>query len=187
MNVGPGITAEFPVLTDEQVASVGRRGTRHHTTAGEVLYAAGDRGYDFIVIEAGEVDVLRPAMPNAPEALIATWGPGRFLGELNLLTGQSAIATARVRAPGVVHRIAPAQFRELQAADAEVSDLVLRVLLARRQALRQGEPARTLEILGSQQACTRSCSTASRWVVRPPPAHGSRTTWGSLPGSPASS
>ena len=150
MNVGPGITEQFPVLTDEQVASVARRGTRHHTTAGEVLYAAGDRGYDFIVIEAGEVDVLRPAMPNAPEALIATWGPGRFLGELNLLTGQSAIATARVRAPGVVHRIAPAQFRELMADDAEVSDLVLRVLLARRQALRGGEGARTLEILGSQ-------------------------------------
>jgi thioredoxin reductase (NADPH) len=150
MNVGPGITAEFPVLTDEQVASVARRGTRHHTMAGEVLYAAGDRGYDFIVIEAGEVDVLRPAMPNAPEALIATWGPGRSLGELNLLTGQSAIATARVRAPGVVHRIAPKQFRELMAADAEVSDLVLRVLLARRQSLRQGEGARTLELLGSQ-------------------------------------
>src|SRR4029453_4373338 len=43
-----------------------------------------------------------------------------------------------------------AQFRELMAADAEVSDLVLRVLLARRQSLRQGEGARTLEILGSQ-------------------------------------
>jgi hypothetical protein len=41
-----------------------------------VLYAAGDRGYDFIVIAAGEIDVLRPAMPNAPEALIAIWGPG---------------------------------------------------------------------------------------------------------------
>jgi hypothetical protein len=68
MNVGPGITAEFPVLTDEQVASVARPGTRHHTTAGEVLDAAGERGYDVIVIEAAEVDVLRPAMPNAPEA-----------------------------------------------------------------------------------------------------------------------
>jgi hypothetical protein len=76
MNVGPGIIAEFPVLTDEQVASVTRRGIHHHTTAGEVLDAAGERGYDFIVIEAAEVDVLRPAMPDAPEALIATGGPG---------------------------------------------------------------------------------------------------------------
>jgi hypothetical protein len=31
-----------------------------------VLDAAGERGYDFIVIEAAEVDVPRPAMPNAP-------------------------------------------------------------------------------------------------------------------------
>ena len=81
MNVGPGITAEFPVLTDEQVALVTRRGTRHHTTAGEVLDAAGERGYDFIVIEAAEVDVLRPAMPNAPEALIATWGPRSLVAD----------------------------------------------------------------------------------------------------------
>jgi hypothetical protein len=53
---------------------VARRGTRHHPTAGEVPYASGDRDYDFILIEAGTVDVLRPAMPNAPETLIATWG-----------------------------------------------------------------------------------------------------------------
>jgi hypothetical protein len=81
LNVGPGITAEFPLLTDEQVASVARRGTRHHTTAGEVLYAAGERGYDFIVVEAAEVDVLRPAMPNAPKALIATWGPRSLVAD----------------------------------------------------------------------------------------------------------
>lgn len=152
MTVGPGITAQFPLLTDAQVASLARRGTRHVTTAGEVLYAAGDRGYGFIVIEAGDVDVVRPAMPDAPETLIATWGPGQFLGELNLLTGQTAIATARVRSAGVVHRIAPAQFRELMAEDADVSDLVLRVLLARRESLRRGEGARVLEILGSQMS-----------------------------------
>ena len=68
------ITAQFPVLTDDQMAVVVRRGTRQVTTSGEVLYHAGDRGYDFIVIEAGEVDVVLPAMPNTPETLIATWG-----------------------------------------------------------------------------------------------------------------
>jgi hypothetical protein len=66
--IGPrlGSPRSSPLLTDEQVASLTRRGTHHHTTAGEVLDAAGERGYDVIVIEAGEVDVLRPAMPNAP-------------------------------------------------------------------------------------------------------------------------
>jgi thioredoxin reductase (NADPH) len=143
---------ESPLLTAEQLAAVARRGTRHVTAAGEVLYRAGDRGYDFIVIETGEVDVLRPAMPDAPETLIATWGAGRFLGELNLLTGQTAIATARVKAPGVVHRVRPTDFRALMAEDADLSDLVLRVLLARRESLRRGEGSRTVQILGSQMS-----------------------------------
>jgi thioredoxin reductase (NADPH) len=146
------VGAELPPLTDAQVVSLARRGTRHETNAGDVLYSAGDRGFDFVVIESGEVDVVRPAMPDAPEVLIATWGPGHFLGELNLVTGQTAVATARVKSAGVVHRIAPTQFRQLMSEDADVSDLVLRVLLARRESLRHGEGARVLEILGSQMS-----------------------------------
>jgi thioredoxin reductase (NADPH) len=119
------------------------------TTVGEVLYAAGDRDYDFVVVESGEVDVVRPAMPGDPEALITTWGAGQFLGELGLITGQTAIATARVRSAGAVHRIRRPQFRELMADDAELSDLVLQALLARRESLRHGEGARVLEIVGS--------------------------------------
>jgi thioredoxin reductase (NADPH) len=150
MTAPQGISSELPLLTAGQMAVLTRHATRCETTAGQVLYAAGDRGFDFIVIEAGEVDVVLPAMPDAPENVIVTWGPGLFLGELNLLTGQTAIATARVRAPGVVHRLPPAQFRELMAADAELSDLIVWTLLARRESLRRGEAARTLEILGSQ-------------------------------------
>ena len=81
MDVGPGITAEFPVLTDEQVASVARRGTRHHPTAGEVLDAAGDRDYDVIVIEAGTVDVLRPAMAQRPRDPDRNPGPGPLVAD----------------------------------------------------------------------------------------------------------
>ena len=43
-----GISALLPSLTDAQMAVVVGRGTRHVTTSGEVLYQAGDRGYDFI-------------------------------------------------------------------------------------------------------------------------------------------
>ena len=66
MAVGPGITAEFPVLTDEQVASVTRRGIHHHITAGEVLDAAGERGYDFIVIEAARRTSCDRRCPTPP-------------------------------------------------------------------------------------------------------------------------
>jgi thioredoxin reductase (NADPH) len=145
-------SASRATLTATQLATLERRGGREHTAAGDVLYTAGDRDFDFIVVESGEVDVIRPAMPGEPEALIVTWGPGQFLGELNLITGQDAIMTARVRTPGVIYRITGAQFRELMAADAELSDLLLRSFVARRGELRQGAGAHALEILGSEMS-----------------------------------
>jgi thioredoxin reductase (NADPH) len=144
----------FPPLTEQQMRVVARRASRQPVAAGDVLYRAGDRGYDFIVVEAGEVEVVRPAMPDAEEAVIARWGPGHFLGELSMLTGQSAIATTRMSSAGSVLRVAPSDFRLLMAEDAEISDLILRVFLARRQSLRTGEGARTLEILGSGLSAT---------------------------------
>jgi len=152
MSVGTDETGAFPPLAAEQIVSLARRGTRQLTRVGDVLYSAGDHGYDFVVIESGEVDVFRPEMPGAPEVLIVTWGPGHFLGELNLVTGQTAVATTRVRTPGVVHRLSPEQFRELMSEDADISELVMRTFLARRDSLRHGEGARVLEILGSQMS-----------------------------------
>ena len=35
--------------------------------------------------ERGEVVLVRPAMHDTPEEIVASEGPGRFLGELNLL------------------------------------------------------------------------------------------------------
>ena len=64
---------------------------------GDVLFRAGDREYDFILIESGEVEIVREATPDAPEEVVARHGAGRFLGELNMLTGQRAYLTARVQ------------------------------------------------------------------------------------------
>jgi thioredoxin reductase (NADPH) len=96
--------------------------------------------------------------------LITTWGARQFLGELNLVTGQTAVVTARVRTSGVVIRIAPDQFRALMAEDAELSDLILRSLLARREEMRHGVGALALEILGSGlSAATHELRT---WAAR---------------------
>jgi thioredoxin reductase (NADPH) len=45
--------------------------------------------------------------------------------------------------------VSPAAFRKLLDEDPELSDIVLRALLARRGNLRAGEAARSIEILGS--------------------------------------
>jgi thioredoxin reductase (NADPH) len=161
---GAGAIPVFPPLTPEQFAILGRYGDRTEAAAGDVLYSAGDADYDFIVVESGEVEVVRPAMPGAPEAPIASWGPGFFLGELNLITGQSALATARMNAPGVVLRVKRSEFRRLMADEAELSDFVLRVLLARRQSLLHNEGALSLRIIGSQMSAgTHALRT---WAAR---------------------
>ena len=152
------------MLTNEQLSAAASRGTPSVTTAGQVLYAAGDPSYDFVVVASGRVDALRPAMLGASESLIATFGPGQFLGELNLLTGQTAIATARVRQSGLVYRLTRQAFRELMAEDSGLQAVVVPTLLARRESLRLGEGARTLQILGSElSAATHALRT---WAAR---------------------
>lgn len=159
-----GAVPMFPPLTPDQFAVLAKYGERATVSAGEVLYAAGDPDYDFIVVESGEVEVIRPAMPGAPEAPIASWGTGFFLGELNLITGQSALATSRMTASGVVYRIKRPDFRRLMAEEADLSDFILRVLLARRQSLMHNEGALSLRIIGSQMSAgTHALRT---WAAR---------------------
>lgn len=52
-----------------------------------------------------EVDILRDTTATEPERLIYRGGPGDFLGELDLLTGQDVYLTARVVTAGTVVRI----------------------------------------------------------------------------------
>jgi thioredoxin reductase (NADPH) len=95
------------------------------------------------------IELVRPATADAPEAVVIRHGPGRFVGELNLLTGQAAFLNARVAEAGLVHRIAPDRFRRLMAEDPELSDILLRALLARRDMLREGTASLGLELVGS--------------------------------------
>ena len=57
MSIAPFPGQEFPLLTPEQIASLARRGQRHVASTGDVLYSAGDRGYDFIASRGAECGV----------------------------------------------------------------------------------------------------------------------------------
>jgi thioredoxin reductase (NADPH) len=138
-----------PELTDDQLARLRGYGTPDTLEVGETAFADGDPTYDLIVIDEGAIDVIRPATANAPEAALRRFGPGAFVGELGLLTGQSTYLTGRVVEPARVHRIPAAQLRRLMAQDPELSDLVLRAFLARRQRITAGPGARALQIIGS--------------------------------------
>jgi thioredoxin reductase (NADPH) len=136
-------------LSDGQLARLGAYGSPDELEVGEAAFAAGDPTYDLIFIEQGAIEVVRPSTVSAPEVSVITFGPGAFVGELGILTGQTTYLTARVVERARVRRISPPQLRRLMAEDPELSDLLLRAFLARRQRLSAGPAARVLQIIGS--------------------------------------
>jgi len=93
-------TDAFLQLTEAELAALEPIGVRRAVSAGEYLYREGDPGYDFYVVLAGAVEIVANA--EGKDRLIASHMAGRFLGELNLLTGQRVFVSARVAESGEV-------------------------------------------------------------------------------------
>ncbi len=156
----PDRDGAFPRLSESQIEVLSARGRRSRTTVGERLYRQGDSPYDFFVVLAGLVAAHADA--EGTEPAVAVHGPGRFLGELSLLTGQPAFYTTVVREAGEVLDVAPETLRQLVGEDPGLGDLVLRAFLLRRELL-SGLGA-GLKIVGSRYLADtrRLCDFASR-------------------------
>ncbi|MFB2598517.1 FAD-dependent oxidoreductase [Herbiconiux sp. P17] len=140
--------AQQPELTDEQWRRLLAFGTEHDVAAGDYLFRSGDRDYDLILVETGEVEVVRDSLGWVDETVIARMGPRSFVGELSLLNGQGAFLSARASRPGRILRVSRAGLRTLMADDDELGDIVLHALWARRESLRRGPAALTLKFVG---------------------------------------
>jgi thioredoxin reductase (NADPH) len=113
---------------------------------GDLLYKPGDSRVDLILIESGRVDLLCDSISDQATVRIAEMGPGEFLGELSLFTGERMFMTACAREPGTIYRIGPQSFRQLMAQDAELSDIILTASYSRRGLLKTAL-ADTVEII----------------------------------------
>jgi thioredoxin reductase (NADPH) len=127
----PDRAGAFPRLEDEQIAELIPDGFRRFHKAGEVLYREGDPTCDFVVILSGKVKIVEGFGSDA-ERVISVHGPGRFLGELNLLTGQTVFVTAVVAEPGEVLAVPVDRLREVVTRKPGIGDLILRAYLLRR-------------------------------------------------------
>jgi thioredoxin reductase (NADPH) len=137
-----------PQLNAVQFARLTAYAVPELVAAGDVVFSPGDIDYDLIVIESGRIEIIAPASRDDPEEVVATYGAGGFLGELNFLTGQTAYLIGRVADAGRIHRISRERFRRVMAEDPEVSDILVRTFLTRRDLLRGGAAARGIAILG---------------------------------------
>jgi thioredoxin reductase (NADPH) len=135
-------TPASPVLSAQQLAVLGEIGEERSAKAGELLYRVGERTYPFVAILEGEVAIV-----DAAGHELTRHGPSGFLGELNLLSGQTVFVNALVVEPLRYIAVERGALRSLLNEDGPLSDLVLSTFISRREAL-QSVPGIGLEIVG---------------------------------------
>lgn len=90
----PDTGGAYPRLTDAQIMLLSQYGERKPLTKGTTLFCAGDRDCGLFVILDGRVRVVQEERLEGESRVLAVHGPGRFVGDLSMLTGQVVYVTA---------------------------------------------------------------------------------------------
>jgi thioredoxin reductase (NADPH) len=122
------------ILSETQLAKLAEVGEERTAAVGDVLFKVGDLRYPFIAIIEGEAAILDGAGNE-----IIRHGPSGFLGEINLLSGQTVYLTAVVTQPMRYIAVDREALRPILFDDAPLSELLLSTFMARREALQQVE------------------------------------------------
>jgi thioredoxin reductase (NADPH) len=139
-------TGTDPSLSASQLERLGEVGEERTANAGDVLFSVGDDAYELIAILEGEVAVL-----DGGGNEIIRCGPSKFLGELNLLSGQTVFLTAKVIQPLRYIAVDRVALRDFLFEDNQLSDILLSTFIARREALQQVQGI-GLEIVGPRSS-----------------------------------
>jgi thioredoxin reductase (NADPH) len=130
-------------LSSPQIATIERYGDTHDAPAGELLFADGDETYDLIVLLTGNADIVQ-GQGGPDERVINSYGPGEFLGEVGLLTGQRVFLSAVMTQSGRVIRVASADVHTIMSQEPDLSEVILRAFLARHTRLTEAGTGLTL-------------------------------------------
>jgi thioredoxin reductase (NADPH) len=122
-----------PTLTDRQIDRLRSFGALRAAREGEVLFEAGDADYDFYVVIGGEVAVV-DQLNDEPHTL-AIHRKGEFVGDLAMLSGGIAFATAVVTQGGELLQVAVPRLRDIVEEEPALSELIVHALLLRRSRL----------------------------------------------------
>jgi thioredoxin reductase (NADPH) len=124
----------FPVLTDPEIARIGRFGTLRHYERGARLFAMGEPGPGMFVVLKGVMalsqrDGLGRVVP------VVSLGRGQFSGEVAQLSGSYSLVDAYAEEGVESLLVPPAQLRALIIAEADLGERIVRALILRRVAL----------------------------------------------------
>src|SRR5436190_2301871 len=126
----------FPVLTESEIARIGRFGTVRRYARGDRLFGAGEPGPGMFVVLKGVMamsqrDGLGHVVP------IGSHGAGEFSGEVASLSGGQTLVDAYAEEDVETLLVPPSQLRALIIAEADLGERIVRALILRRVALIQ--------------------------------------------------
>jgi thioredoxin reductase (NADPH) len=134
------------VLSSSQLAMLADHGEKRTAGVGEKLFEVGDESYPFVAIIEGEVMVT-----DAAGQEIVRHGASGFVGEMNLLSGQTVFLTAVVTEPMRYIAVDREVLRQLLFEDGALSDLLLSAFVERRELLQQQQGI-GFEIVGPRES-----------------------------------
>jgi thioredoxin reductase (NADPH) len=134
------------VLSSSQLATLAELGEERTAEIGETLYKIGDPTYPFIAIIEGEAAIL-----DSEGQELVRHGASGFLGEMNLLSGQTVFVIAVAIKPMRYIAVDRKVLRSLLFEDGSLSDLLLSAFVERRELLQQYDGI-GVEIIGPRDS-----------------------------------
>jgi CRP-like cAMP-binding protein len=115
----------FEGLSKKQLREVSSLATRLNEPAGAELTKEGQTGYEFIVVLEGEIEVRKG------DRVVATRGPGSYVGEIALLDNRPRTATVVAKTPVVIEVIGRREFRSLLVDAPELAEEIMSTMAQR--------------------------------------------------------
>src|SRR5436190_8404899 len=136
----------FPKLTDEQLALLEPLGTRRKLKRGDYVLKAGQREFPLTVMLQGEIEAFETR--DGTEQILATAGPRDFHGDVSMLQGTSALASARIKSDeGEVLQVPAPELRRALAEIPKIGEPIVNALIMRRLRLKRDKEFAGLRIL----------------------------------------
>ena len=128
----PRLAEMFPTLAPAQIARLRSAGHERVIGAGELVFDQGEVAKLFVVLD-GSIEVVSPS--PAGERPLSIHEAGGFAGEITALSGTSSLLRGRARTAARVLELDRAALRVVIAADADLSELLMRAFILRRTRL----------------------------------------------------
>lgn len=141
----------FPKLDDHQLSLLEPLSQRRAVKQGDFIFKAGQRDFGLTIVLRGEIDVYETR--DGTEQILATAQERDFIGDVSMLQGTSALASARVKSEEAEILLIPAvELRRALAEIPAVSKPIVDALIMRRRRLRRDREFAGLRVLAQRDA-----------------------------------